>query len=126
MTANRILFRRAITNLVDNALRHTPAGGSINVVVNGDAASLRIAIVDTGRGIAPEQMPHIFDRFYTSGYSMSADTQGTGLGLSIVKSIVERHGGQISVSSTANAGTAVTIVLPADTTAERRRDPKGR
>lgn len=104
--------RRSLTqvflNLFSNAIKYTPAGGMLRVVVrsveNGD---LRIEVIDTGIGIAPEEMPHIFTPFGTKRKS-----EGTGLGLSIAKSLVEHHGGAINVVSEPGGGTNVIIRLP--------------
>jgi signal transduction histidine kinase len=106
------LFERAVANLVDNALKHTPAGG--HVTLQGDSAdgAVRIRVADTGCGIAAPDLEHLFDRLYT-GSGARGDADGKGLGLAIVKRIVELHRGQVSVRSDVGRGTEVTIVLPA-------------
>lgn len=102
---------RALSNLVSNALRYTPAGG--RVMLSGQAAKdmVQLTVTDTGIGIAPEHLPGVFERFYRADSSRQSATGGSGLGLAIVKSIVESHGGQLSVISKPGAGTAFTIVL---------------
>jgi signal transduction histidine kinase len=103
-------LEQALQNLASNALRHTPAGGRITLVAEQAPAVTRLRVTDTGVGIAPEHLPHIFDRFYKADPSRSAS--GSGLGLSIVKAIVERHGGRVSARSAAGEGTAFEIELP--------------
>jgi signal transduction histidine kinase len=106
------LFERAVANLVDNALKHTPAGG--RVALHGDSVDgwVRIRVTDTGSGIAAGDLEHLFDRLYT-GSAARGDADGKGLGLAIVKRIVELHRGEVSVSSEPGRGTEVTIRLPA-------------
>ena len=97
-----------LRNLISNAMRHTPAGGSITVSVAAEEASgVRVAVRDTGRGIEPELLPTIFERF-----SRSADSTGSGLGLAIAKALVEAHGGTIDASSRPGAGTSISFTLP--------------
>jgi signal transduction histidine kinase len=90
---------QAISNLVANALRHTPAGGTIDLDATTGDEGYRIAVIDSGRGIAPEHLAHVFERFYKVDASRTSGLTGSGLGLSIVKAIVERHGGTIAVTS---------------------------
>lgn len=97
----------AVGNIVKNALDHTSIGGRICISWERSLAMVRILIADDGVGIAPEEMHHIFKRFYRS--SNSKDTQGVRLGLSLAKSIVEGQGGVISVQSTLNFGTTFTL-----------------
>ena len=103
-------LEQALQNLASNALRHTPAGGRITLVAEQAPEVTRLRVTDTGVGIAPEHLPHIFDRFYKADPSRSAS--GSGLGLSIVKAIVERHGGRVSARSAAGEGTVFEIELP--------------
>lgn len=106
-------MRQVLHNLVSNALRHTPADGQINVTVDSLTQALRIRIADSGEGIEPDLVPHIFDRFYRTDRSRSRDTGGTGLGLAIVKAIVEAHGGTITASSAGlGSGSQFSILLP--------------
>jgi signal transduction histidine kinase len=106
-------MRQVIGNLVSNALRHTPAGGVVSLEAerNG-AADIVLRVRDTGSGIAAEDLPHIFDRFYR-GDSARADRRGaSGLGLAIARSLVEMHGGTIHVQSAPGAGATFSIQLP--------------
>lgn len=105
------LIARAISNLLDNALKYTPSGGTIHVATYVDgAATCRIA--DDGPGIDPAHMPHIWEPFYRPDDSRSRETGGTGLGLSIVQAIVDRHQGTASLDSQVNTGTTATLRLP--------------
>jgi signal transduction histidine kinase len=101
------------TNLVLNALQHSPANASISVHADAAGKSVLCSIQDFGEGIAPEHLPHLFDRFYRSDRSRSRNTGGTGLGLAICKAIVEGHGGKIAIDSEESRGTRVTVELPA-------------
>jgi two-component system heavy metal sensor histidine kinase CusS len=104
------LFSRALNNLVENALRFTPDGGTIRISVDVNAAQARVLVSDTGSGIAPEHLPHVFDRFYRADSSRSS--AGTGLGLSLVKSIVDLHGGSATIESEVGRGTTVVLSFP--------------
>jgi len=103
---------RALSNLVSNALRYTPAGGQVNLIVRAAPAQVQLIVADTGVGIAAEHLPSIFERFYRADPARQQETGGAGLGLAIVKSIVEAHGGQITVASVTDQGTTFTIALP--------------
>jgi signal transduction histidine kinase len=104
---------QVFTNLIDNALKFTPAGGRISLRAVHDRDELQVAVDDTGRGIAPEEQPHIFERFYQAdGARSGGDRHGAGLGLAIVREIVAAHGGRISVRSTPGRGTAFIVHLP--------------
>jgi two-component system heavy metal sensor histidine kinase CusS len=105
----RPLLQRAVGNLVENALVHTPAGGRITLSAGLDG-DLCVAVSDTGVGIAPEHLPHLFGRFYRADRSRSGS--GVGLGLAIVKSIAELHGGAVEVASRVGQGTRVSLRLP--------------
>ncbi len=100
---------RALDNLVHNAIKFTPRGGWIVVEAGGDGAP-RLAVSDNGRGIAPEDLPRIFERFYKA--DRSRQTAGTGLGLAIVKHIVQAHGGQVEVESRPGKGARFVMTLP--------------
>jgi signal transduction histidine kinase len=104
-------IEQAIENLVGNALRHTPAGGTITLRAAQANGVATLSVSDTGVGIAPEHLPHVFERFYKVDTARAAESTGSGLGLSITKAIVERHGGKIRVSSHPGH-TTFTVVLP--------------
>jgi two-component system, OmpR family, heavy metal sensor histidine kinase CusS len=108
--ADPILFNRAIGNLVDNALRFTPDGGSIRIAIRDLRSGAEISVSDTGSGIAPEHLPHVFHRFYRADPSRSS--AGTGLGLALVKSIVDLHGGSATIESELERGTTVILNFP--------------
>lgn len=94
-----VRIRQVLHNLLANALRHTPDGGSVTVVGRTDHDAVYLAVQDTGAGLEAEQLELVFDRFYRSDRSRSRDTGGTGLGLSIVKAIVEAHDGRVVATS---------------------------
>jgi two-component system heavy metal sensor histidine kinase CusS len=108
--ADSVLFQRAVSNLVDNALRFTPGGGAIQISITVKAAHSEVTVSDNGCGITPEHLPRVFDRFYRADSSRSSD--GTGLGLALVKSIVDLHGGSVRIDSEVGHGTIVTIIFP--------------
>ena len=103
---------RVLGNLVSNALRHTPPGGSVGIHTSATAAGVQVQVHDTGHGISPEDLPHVFDQFYRGEKSRSRDTGGSGLGLAISKGIVEAHGGHIGVESAPSQGTTFFFTLP--------------
>jgi signal transduction histidine kinase len=106
------LLRRLVINLLDNAIRYTPRGGKVSASLEADGPRLRIAVSDTGLGIAPEATQHIFDRFYRADRGRSREDGGFGLGLAIVKWIAESHRGAIDLTSRPGAGSTFTITLP--------------
>jgi two-component system heavy metal sensor histidine kinase CusS len=108
--ADPVLFGRAVSNLVDNALRFTPAEGTIRISIGTRAAQSEISVTDSGCGIAAQHLPRVFDRFYRVDSSRSS--QGTGLGLALVKSITDLHGGSATLTSEVNRGTIVTLTFP--------------
>ena len=111
LTADPVRLEQAVSNLVANAIRHTPYGGTVELDARRHAHGITLSVVDSGRGIAPEHLPHVFDRFYKVDQARPAGDGGSGLGLSIVKAIAERHGGAISVESRPGR-TAFTMALP--------------
>lgn len=109
------LLERVLQNLLDNALRFTPPGGCITVRVRPPGPAqprIRVEVQDTGRGIAPADLPFVFDRFYRSGQTRTGSESGLGLGLAIARRIVELHGGPLTVSSTEGEGTCFAFSLP--------------
>jgi two-component system sensor histidine kinase BaeS len=113
---DQVRIRQVLGNLVANAIRYTPSGGMVSVVVrqDPDRSALLIEVNDTGQGISGEDLPHLFDRFYRADMSRSRATGGSGLGLSIARHLVEAHGGSISVASALGTGSQFTIELPMD------------
>jgi two-component system OmpR family sensor kinase len=112
INADIALIERVLENLLDNAVRHTPAGGSVMVTLSSDAGQVKVQVADTGHGIPAEELPHLFDRFYQVKKSQREAGDGVGLGLAIVKRILELHAVSISVSSTLRAGTRFDFSLP--------------
>ncbi len=108
---DRLMLRRALSNLLSNAIRHTPAGQRVQVQLRADAESVRIHIDNPGVQIPSERLPRLFDRFYRVDSVRSRQDEGAGLGLAIVKSIVTAHGGTVGVTSSA-LGTRFSIILP--------------
>lgn len=113
VTADDGLMKQAVRVVVDNALKYTPAGGRVGLSLSAADGIARLTVSDEGQGIPPESLPHIFDRFYRTDASRARQTGGTGLGLAIARYIVDRHGGWIEVVSRVNAGTHMTLCLPA-------------
>lgn len=112
---NRLLFQRAVNNLIANALAHTPPGGSVTLSAMADETTGVVEVVDTGCGIAATDLPHVFDRFYRVDQARQSGEGAhahVGLGLSLVKSIVELHGGAVDISSELGRGTNVTLRFP--------------
>ena len=108
--ADPALFERAVSNLVDNAVRFTAENGSIQIALAEHGANFEVAVSDNGSGIAPEHLPRVFDRFYRAESSRSSD--GAGLGLALVKSIVDLHSGSARIQSEVGRGTTVTLSFP--------------
>jgi len=104
---------QALRNLIDNALRYTPPGGRVGVSLTAEGDQVAIAVADTGGGIAPEDLPHVFDRFYRADRSRSRATGGSGVGLAIVKQLVEAQGGGVSAQSEPGRGSTFAFSLPA-------------
>ncbi len=105
------LIERVLENLIENALKHTPAGGSVRVALRRENGNVLVRVADTGCGIAREEIPHIFERFYRASRS-GPRGEGAGLGLAIAKKIVELHGGTIQVESAPAAGATFAFPLP--------------
>ncbi len=105
-------MNQVLTNLVSNALRHTPEGGAITLTAQPSERRVALQICDTGPGLSAEVLPYIFDRFYRGDASRRQQHEESGLGLSIVRSLVEAHGGTINAESEPGSGATFTIVLP--------------
>jgi two-component system heavy metal sensor histidine kinase CusS len=110
--ADRQLVQRALSNLVSNALSHTPSGGTVTLFAAPCGASLQLGVRDTGPGIPPEHVAHVFDRFYRADKARSSGQGRVGLGLAIVKAIAELHNGTATVTRTDHHGTTVTLAFP--------------
>lgn len=102
----------AVANLIENAVKYSASGSHVVVTLEADQSEARVAVADSGIGIAPEHVDRIFERFYRVDPGRSRETGGTGLGLSIVRHIVTNHGGDVTVSSVVGQGTTFTIHLP--------------
>jgi len=112
LEVDRALFQQAIYNLVENAIKYTPSGGKIRIRLNPQVRHVVIEVRDTGIGVAPLDMPRLFERFYRSARREANAQRGTGLGLAIVKSIAERHGGQVRVESQLGKGSTFYMEIP--------------
>ena len=112
LTGDVSKLSQVVYNLIDNAVKYTPEGGSVHVTLSADAHLARLIVRDTGIGIPEEDLKHIFERFYRVDKARSRATGGTGLGLSIVRQMVQLHSGEISVDSTLGKGTVFTVTLP--------------
>jgi signal transduction histidine kinase len=106
LDVDRLRIGEVLGNLLSNALRHTDAGGSVTAKAFATEEGVGLSVTDTGTGIPPERLPHVFDRF-----SRAADSPGTGLGLAIARSLIEAHGGEIHAESS-GAGTTISFTLP--------------
>lgn len=114
------LIREAIVNLLSNAMRYTPEGGKVKVVVSRKRSDVLISVSDTGMGIAKEDIPRVFSRFWRSEASRERVAGGLGVGLSLTKEIVDRHNGTISVDSELGVGTTFTLHLPVEHERQQR------
>jgi signal transduction histidine kinase len=103
---------RVFTNVIGNAIKYTPSGGEVNVLMERRSNEASVTITDTGIGIPEVDIPHLFEEFFRASNAREMGIQGTGLGLAIVKDLVERYGGRLSLQSRLGEGTTVTIVLP--------------
>ena len=116
---DRARLKQVVVNLVDNAIKYTPAGGRVEVRVTRENSCALLEVKDTGVGIPKEALPHIFERFYRVDKARARAVGGTGLGLAIVKSICTAHGGQVNVESTEHKGSCFEVQLPASGDASR-------
>jgi DNA topoisomerase VI subunit B len=105
---------QVVANLVGNAVKFTPRGGVVRVSVEPTQDGARVDVTDTGVGIDASELPHIFERFYRGSRANEARGAGSGLGLAIVRSIVDMHGGTVSVESGPETGSRFTVHLPSD------------
>lgn len=112
LDADPVRLRQAVGNLVSNAIRHTPRGGVVTLRSREDGSHVLIEVADTGSGIDPGELPHVFDRFWRAEKSRSRQTGGSGLGLSIVRKLAEAHGGTVTATSTPGVGSVFTLSLP--------------
>jgi len=111
--ADQTLFRRAVSNLISNAIAHTPIAGAVIVRLKTlPDGTVRVAVSDDGCGIPEEHLPRIFDRFYRVESTERRKSEGTGLGLAIVRTIMLMHGGSVSIDSAPGRGTSVTLDFP--------------
>lgn len=110
--ADKDLIHRVVYNLVDNAIKFTNEGGTISFKLKFDSSKLAFYVSNTGKGISPGDLPYVFERFYKSDKSRSANKSSTGLGLYMAKTIIKKHGGSISVKSKENELTTFCFVLP--------------
>jgi signal transduction histidine kinase len=110
-------LEQALQNVAANAIRHTPAGGTVTLHADRSEDFVRVTVNDGGPGIPAEHLPHIFDRFYKADASRAGTSirSGSGLGLSIVRAIVHRHGGEVSAANQNGGGATFTLLLPAAT-----------
>jgi two-component system sensor histidine kinase BaeS len=113
LDADPVRLRQVIGNLVTNALRFTPAEGTVRIEGRREGTDTVIDVIDTGTGISPEDLPKVFDRFWRAEQSRNRHTGGSGLGLAIVRSLVEAHHGQVTATSVIGEGSTFTIRLPA-------------
>ena len=113
-TVDPLAMERVLVNLVSNALRHTPEGGRVDLDARVSDGHVVLTVSDTGEGISPEHLPHLFDRFYRVDDARTRSAGGVGLGLAICRTLVERMGGTILVNSTVGSGTIVTVNVHSD------------
>ena len=105
-------LEQVVVNLLSNALRYTDAGGRVLVTVRPDAEAALLEVSDTGIGIAEEDLPRVFTRFWRGEKSRSRDTGGAGIGLAIVQELVQAHGGEVGVESAPGRGSLFRVALP--------------
>ena len=112
MRANEPRLRRLLLILLDNALKYTPAGGRVTLAARRDAQEVTISVADTGAGIAPDDLPHVFERFWRADKVRSREAGGAGLGLAIARQIAELHGARLDVQSEPGRGSIFSVRLP--------------
>lgn len=107
-------FGHVVDNLMTNALKHTPAGGTVTVTAEKQGSMVQLRVEDTGVGLTPDEQRRVFDRFYRTDHANELALQGLGVGLSVVKSIIEAHDGTVTVTSCPGEGACFTVAIPAD------------
>jgi two-component system, OmpR family, sensor histidine kinase BaeS len=112
VAADRDRLRQVIAALVDNALRHTPAGGTVEVGAEIAGRIVSIIVRDNGPGVPPADLPHVFERFYQADAARDRSTGGSGLGLAIVRALVEAQGGAVRAANRATGGAEFRVELP--------------
>ena len=112
ITGDRSRIEQVLMNILTNAIKYTPDGGKIEIMLSTENDRVKITVSDTGIGIPAEDLPRVFDRFYRVDKARSRASGGTGLGLSIAHEIIERHGGEMKIDSEVNVGTSVAVYLP--------------
>ncbi len=125
MSGSRRDLGLAIRNLLENAVRHTPAGGAIDVRLRSDNGDALVEVIDSGEGIPKRELPRIFERFYRVDTARARATGGTGLGLAIVRHVVERHGGSVQVDSELGRGSTFRLRIPQTEEASSDREDAG-
>jgi signal transduction histidine kinase len=110
--ANEAQLRRLLLILVDNALKYPPSGGRVTIGARSDAGEVTISVADTGPGIASEDQPRVFERFWRADKVRSRGAGGTGLGLTIARQIADRHGARLDAQSEVGRGSVFTVRLP--------------
>jgi len=126
LVGDRHLLTRAVENLADNALRHTPAGGEIRVSWGTEDHQIVVRVADTGPGIAAHDLPHLFAPLYRGESSRNRQTGGAGLGLTIARRIIQAHGGDLTAANRVTGGALFTVTLPVDRHAPEPPDPDRR
>jgi signal transduction histidine kinase len=111
VVGDRTRLRQVLANLIENAVKYTDRDGRIDIEASAKDGFVTLIVRDTGIGIGPEHLPHVWQRLYRADASRT--TRGIGLGLSLVKAVVEAHGGRVDVSSVPGQGSAFTVSLPA-------------
>lgn len=117
-------INEVLGNLVSNAFKFTPRGGRVALSVDSLDANVVITVADTGAGISPDQLPHIFDKFFQGDNQAQASSKGTGLGLAIAKEIVDAHAGRTTVESKVGEGTTFVVTLPVEAPGARKRQER--
>jgi len=112
VTADPDRVRQILANLLSNAIRHTPEGGTITLKAAQQGSQIMIRVADSGPGISPDDLPHIFDRFYRADKSRTRSTGGSGLGLTIARSLARLHGGDLTASNLDSGGALFTLTIP--------------